>query len=232
MTPIAQLNRRRRVSGSSPLVTHVDLSADSRIELSAVTLANWVDKTTSMIEGLGIATGSPIRLQVGQERPDHWVSLVWVLAGWQFGSSPELAPASAQELVVQGPTAPRAEPGAEVVACSLHPWGQGFANALPGVVDYREVLAEPDTHWENPLPPKPGFGLDWGGLAEDPVAERLLIHDVLELPQLVKSFCQVLAGGGSLVVVRGEGDLSKVQRSEATTKFHSFSTGETSLPVG
>ena len=46
-----------------PLFVHYDEDAGTRIELSAVTFRNWVDKTANLLDDLGVAEGDEVRLE-------------------------------------------------------------------------------------------------------------------------------------------------------------------------
>lgn len=203
--------------GARPLITHVDAVDDTRIELSATTFANWVDKTVNLVDGLGVGAGEPILLEVAAERPDHWVSLVWALAAWQFGSPVALTPSSDVALAVIGPADVRPRPGVDTVACSLHPWGLGFESVPKGVSDYRDVLAEPDAHWTNPPPDRPFTTLSWDDLVVPPIADRVLVANPDDVVALLAALGGVLAGGGSLVVVHGNADVPRIAASERAT---------------
>lgn len=194
---VERLQRRVSRSGSSPLIINYDLVADTRVELSAATFANWVDKTVHLIETLGLAPGDPIALPLLDHHPGHWVSLVWVMAVWQHGSP--VASESDAELVVVGPVdlIPRKVP---TVACSLHPLGLGLPDLDPELTDYREVLAEPDIHLSYPG--------DVGILADRDLnmivdrAGRLLLPPPHDPVVVVETLIAALAAG-SIVLVRG-----------------------------
>lgn len=164
----------RRVSrrGTQPLLTYYDASDGSRIELSAVTFANWVDKTANLIVDLGHDDAEPIDLTLASTHPGHWVTLVWLAAAWQRGCPVNSRPTGADLLVV----GPQDDRRAEVsVACSLHPLGRGFAS-LDDAVDYAEVFAQPDVHDVSPL----AGALELDGVEAPPVAPsdaRVLLAD-------------------------------------------------------
>lgn len=143
----ARLRRRVREQGSAPMITYYDLDSGERTELSGVTFANWVDKTSNLlVDELMIDLGDRVELAVVQTHPGHWVSLVWELACWQVGAIVTLRQSSSARLIVCGPDW-AAYPGVDdLVACSLHPLGLGFAQPPPGgIVDYAlEVRGQPD----------------------------------------------------------------------------------------
>ena len=153
---IDALRRRIARQGAQPLLTYYDGRDGSRIELSALTFANWVDKTANLIVDLGHEDGEPIDIALAATHPAHWVTLAWVAAAWQRGC-PVNPGVSGADLLVVGP-GDRSR-AAVTVACSLHPLGLGFLVAPEGAVDYREAMAQPDAHDLSPL----GESTMWAG---------------------------------------------------------------------
>ena len=139
---LAQRVARR---GAQPLLTYYSAADGARTELSAVTFANWVDKTANLIVDLGHEDGDPIDVALAEAHPAHWVTLVWIAAAWQRGCPVNLESTGASLLVVGPGDDRRAE---VTVACSLHPLGLGFRPPVPGVIDYAEVFVQPDAHDE------------------------------------------------------------------------------------
>lgn len=128
-----------------PLVTYYDHAADERVELSAITLRNWVDKTANLLrDGIGVDAGSRISVAL----PTHWQAVVWLLACWRLGAV-VVADSTGPDVAVVGPEAVATQslPAAdEVVATALHPLGAAFSLPLPvGVTDYGiEVFSQAD----------------------------------------------------------------------------------------
>ncbi|WP_194793214.1 TIGR03089 family protein [Raineyella fluvialis] len=230
------LRDRVRHRGGDPLVTYYAPSSGVRIELSARTFANWVDKTANLIvDDLDVTEGDVAVLPLVTDHPGHWSSLVWIAALWQVGvlvRDPRQAD-GAPDLVVTGPeeydddfAGARALAARATVACALHPLGLGFPRPVaPGVVDYgAEVLSQPDVYVQAPASPgaplwqAAGSSLDWAAVRGD--AERLLadpsVGDVTYGRRLVRpgeAYATVLAalvapllGDGSVVVVDGPVD--------------------------
>jgi uncharacterized protein (TIGR03089 family) len=139
------LARRVARRGAQPLLTYYSAADGARTELSAVTFANWVDKTANLIVDLGHEDGDPIDVALAEAHPAHWVTLVWIAAAWQRGCPVNLGTTGAGLLVVGPGDDRRAE---LTVACSLHPLGLGFRPPVPGVIDYAEVFVQPDAHDE------------------------------------------------------------------------------------
>ena len=129
-----------------PILTYYDLAAEDRVELSAATLRNWVDKTANLLVDV-LAAGSGSRISV--TLPTHWQGVVWMLACWRVGAvvvsrdaQPDVSLVGPEPVVADGlPDAP------ELVVTALHPLGGRCTGPLPpGVVDYgAEVFAQADT---------------------------------------------------------------------------------------
>jgi uncharacterized protein (TIGR03089 family) len=156
-----QLRRRVRDLGSAPLLTYYDLDSGQRTELSAVTFANWVDKTSNLlVDELMVDAGDRIELAVAHTHPGHWVTLVWELACWQVGATVTIGHQPSARLVVSGPDWAAYADASDLVACSLHPLGLGFPAPLPGgVIDYAlEVRGQPDSYAATP---QSGLALAW-----------------------------------------------------------------------
>lgn len=155
-TVITQLRQRTKQQGSSPLTTFYRASTGERTELSAISFANWVDKTANLMgEELDLAEGDVLDLRLADTEPGHWVTLVWQVAAWQLGVEVAVGGmGGGASVTVVGPdwagldAAGQVEdPVAEtVVACSLHPLGLGFNPPLPApLVDFTaEVRSYPD----------------------------------------------------------------------------------------
>ena len=60
-----------------PRVTYYDDATGERVELSALTLANWVTKTVNLLaDEVGVESGSRVSLHL----PLHWLAAVWAVA--------------------------------------------------------------------------------------------------------------------------------------------------------
>lgn len=150
--PVAALESRTVADPAQPLLTCYDLDDGSRVEFSARTFANWVDKTANLIGSMGLDDGGDVGLPLLLTDPGHWVGMVWAMATWQAGGTVLALPRDdldRVELAVVGPARTHPVPGVETVACSLHPLGLGLPQPVAGVTDYAEVLGQPDVHWRN-----------------------------------------------------------------------------------
>lgn len=219
-TPLTALETRVTREGARPLFTWYQPSSGARIELSATTFANWVDKACNLCGTLGVDDEPVVGLSVLHDHPGHWLSWVWVFAAWQAGGRVVVATRGdlgMVDLAVIGPDDPRPVPGAETVACSLHPLGLGFPEPTPGVTDAQEILSEPDVH--QPGSPERS-GVWWTVENHDSTGQDMTGDDLAALPPLdsrvllrassaesvLTAFVGVLLGGGSLVVVDGPVD--------------------------
>jgi uncharacterized protein (TIGR03089 family) len=130
-----------------PLLTFYDGSTGERIELSAVSVDNWVNKIANLFSDQLMLDPDEL---VGLSLPPHWQAWVTLLGSWTAGlrvSLGEQLPADATVSVV-GPAALASAVKAHgtVVACSLEPLGAPFRRPLPtGWLDFaREVPGQPD----------------------------------------------------------------------------------------
>ncbi len=210
-----RLRQRVRAAGAEPLITYYDLASGVRTELSAVTFANWVDKTCNLIADEHLLDpGEVVELAVAAESPGHWVTACWEIACWQLGLTVSVDSGIPPSLVVTGPDwSGYVGGGVDIVACSLHPLGLGFASPPPsGVADYAlEVRGQPDSFAPTP---QSGLALAWA----DP-HRQLTLADLIDLPgpaarRLVRpgepwATCRdglltALVSEGSVVVVVGD----------------------------
>ena len=197
---------------AQPFLTYYDSATGERVELSAITTANWVAKTSNfLVDGLDAENGTRIRLDL----PTHWESFVWILSAWSVGAV--LTDHDADIAVVSPPL--EADEKTRV-ALSLKPLGMRFDNAPEGFVDYNaEVLGHSD-HFQPFDPPTSDTpALDLGGLTQshaelfessEPRPGRVL----LQPGPLERDCAAVIAAGrgiGSLVVAA---NASSVQRDK------------------
>lgn len=208
-----------RVDAARPLVTFYDDATGERVELSVTTYANWVAKTSGLVQDeLDVERGGTVLVDL----PTHWLAAVWLGAAWSVGLAVTTEPAADADLVVCGPDtvdryADRAHQG-PVVALSLLPLGGRFTEPLhAGVVDYGAVvLGQPDSFL--PLDPPTGDDVAWSGpegvrtqrelLAEaeghsgSAAGARLLTDLAPGSRDGSLALLSAVATGGSLVLVR------------------------------
>jgi uncharacterized protein (TIGR03089 family) len=163
-----------RAGGGRPVVTFYDDATGERVELSAVTYANWVAKTAGLLQDeLGLERGGRLLVDL----PTHWLGPVWLGAAWSVGlavtDEPGAAPA---DVVVCGPQRleEHAAGGGPVVALSLLPMAARFREPLPsGVVDYGAVVwGQPDAFVA--YDPPTGADLAWQSSATTLTQRQLL----------------------------------------------------------
>jgi uncharacterized protein (TIGR03089 family) len=187
-----------------PFLTYYDDRTGERVELSGVTAANWVAKTSNfLVDDLDAAPGTRVRLGL----PSHWLRFVWLLSCWSVGAT--VVDANA-DIGLSGPELVADE--AVRVAASLRPMGARFAEPPPGFLD---VGAEVPPHGDvfvaldPPTPETPALDLDGRRsthaeivAAAEPSAQRLLVQPG-PLTRDVDLLVDAGLGGGSLVVVAG-----------------------------
>ncbi len=135
-----------QADAAKPRLTWYDQNSGERVELSATSLNNWVDKTAHFLSGeLGLGPGSRVSISL----PRHWLAAVCWLATDLVGAEPMMGSDPAADVAVIGPEALTDLPANdEVVAISLKPMGAGFSEPLPPPVrDFTlEVRSQPDQY--------------------------------------------------------------------------------------
>lgn len=211
----------RHADPAAPLVTYYDDRTGERVELSAVTLANWVAKTSGFLaDELEVEPGA--RLRIGL--PTHWLRPVWLLSAWSVGAvvvdHDALIGLSGPELRADEPVR---------LAASLRPLGARFAEPPQGFVDIAlEVPGQPDVFVALDPPVEESPALDVSGLVlthrelaatTEPEAGRVLVVE----PSLVEEarlLVAALKGSGSLVLVSGADDdaVERIAHQERATR--------------
>ncbi|MCD9197057.1 TIGR03089 family protein [Aeromicrobium wangtongii] len=187
---------------TQPLITYYDMSTGERVELSTVTTANWVAKTSNfLVDELDAEPGTRIRIGL----PSHWLTMVWILSAWNVAAA--VVDHDAQ-IGVSGPELQADEP--HRVAASLRPLGGRFASPPPGFLDLGAEVPGHGDHFVALDPPEAS------SLALDLEGERLSHADVLTaarpsdvrrvvapgtLPRDAQLLVDACLGGGSLVLV-------------------------------
>lgn len=110
-----------RRDGANPFLTYYDDVTGERIELSAVTTANWVAKTANLLaDEYDLEPGESVAIGL----PPHWLGVVWALSTWSVGASVTTGEGT---LAITGPDF--AIRGArETVASALLPSADGSAS--------------------------------------------------------------------------------------------------------
>ncbi|MFK4087615.1 TIGR03089 family protein [Kribbella sp. NPDC020789] len=206
-----------RRDGASPFLTYYDDQTGERIELSAVTTANWVAKTANLlVDEYDLEPGETVAIGL----PPHWLGVVWALATWSAGAA---LTSQTGTLAITGPDlAVRGE--RETIASALLPLGGRFREPLPdGVHDYgAEVYNHPDLFvpFNAPAAGSPAYDdlshADLAGTAE-PIADRILTTRDLTTRDGLRVLIGVITGGGSIVLCRNL-DTTKLDRRIADEK--------------
>ncbi len=217
-----------RADPVGPRITYYDDATGERIELSAVTLANWAAKTGNLLRD-ELAAGPASRIAI--LLPAHWQTAAVLFGVWWIGA----------EAVLDGPadlalcTADRldeadtAVSGGEVAVLSLDPFGRPAPDLPFGVTDYATAVR---VHGDQIVPERrPGPAL--AGRPVDQVLadseksaaarglsskDRVLSSAPWTEPgDLVDGLLAVLAVGASLVQVANP-DPAALQRRIETEK--------------
>ncbi|OBK20589.1 TIGR03089 family protein [Mycobacterium asiaticum] len=201
-----------RTDPVGPRITYYDDATGERIELSAVTLANWAAKTANLLrDELGCGPDSRIAVLL----PAHWQTAAVLFGVWWIGA----------EAVLDGPadvalcTADRldeaddAVAGGEVAVLSLDPFGRPVPDLPIGVTDYATAVR---VHGDQIVPEaRPGPALAARSVEQlladcaqsaagqgVTASDRVLSTASWTTPEdLVDGLLAVLSVGGSLVQV-------------------------------
>jgi uncharacterized protein (TIGR03089 family) len=176
-----------------PLITSYDDATGERVELSAVTLANWVAKTANLLrDEFDVGPGRTVAVAL----PVHWQTAAVLLGAWSCGAAiadtatedhgrladVDVVLASRDRLAALEDAVQDAV-GVELLGLSLHPLGMGMTDYAGPARDFAlEVRAQGDSFvpYEPPDPADPGLRtgaleLTLGGLtqAARELADRL-----------------------------------------------------------
>ncbi|MEI6364155.1 MAG: TIGR03089 family protein [Actinomycetes bacterium] len=126
--------QRLKMDPAGPLITYYDTDTGERIELSATSLANWINKTANFLtDELMVDEGDTIDLNL----PLHWQSIVWLQAAWACGVSVDVETLSPRSVVVTSQAHLPSSPADEFVVLSLRPLGLPCDVELPpGALDF------------------------------------------------------------------------------------------------
>ena len=233
MTPYAALTERMRRDPSSPLLTYRDLATGERMELSAASLGNAVDKTAGMLRDELDAEPGAI---IGVHLPLHWQRVVWLgaCAATSTVFAPGADPDDCDVLVLDRARLGLVGSAREDVLVSLAPFGlPDGAGVPPGVTEAAVAMrGHPDTFvpWDPPTESTPLLRTTPGTLSQGDLMARAaeeLSRRGLESgarfavidpePQAdLLALAGPLACGGSVVLISapGSGDLDRALREE------------------
>jgi uncharacterized protein (TIGR03089 family) len=215
-----------------PLITFYDDATGERIELSAVTTANWVAKAANLLrDECDVEPGGRVAVLL----PAHWQTASVLLAAWSCGAEVVGEPAEADLVLCDAgrlDLALAAAPSDGVVALSLDAFGRGIDGLPAGVVDFAtEVRLHGDEFvpWEPVPADAPALDGRPASAVAAHAAERaaelglsesdrvLSTRDWSAREDLVDGLLAVLAAGASLVQV-ANADASRLERKYDTEK--------------
>jgi uncharacterized protein (TIGR03089 family) len=223
-----------RADPVGPRITYYDDATGERIELSAVTLANWAAKTANLLrDELGAGPASRIAILL----PAHWQTAAVLFGVWWIGAEAvlgadepaDLALCTAERLDEADSALNDTAPGGEVAVLSLDAFGRPAPDLPIGVTDYATAVR---VHGDQIVPERhPGPAL--GGRSVDEIladcansaAARELTAKARVLSsaswtrpgELVDGLLSILAVGASLVQVANP-DPEALQRRIETEK--------------
>ena len=229
----AILDPMLRADPVGPRITYYDDATGERIELSAVTLANWAAKTANLLrDELGAGPASRVAILL----PAHWQTAAvlfgvwWIGAEAVLGAGPaDLALCTAERLDEADSLLSMTALGGEVAVLSLDPFGRPVPDPPIGVTDYATAVR---VHGDQIVPEaSPGPALAGQSVDEiladcesSSAARELASTDRVlssaswtEPRELVDGLLSILAVGASLVQVANP-DPSVLQRRIETEK--------------
>ena len=224
----AILDPMLRADPVGPRITYYDDATGERIELSAVTLANWAAKTGNLLrDELGAGPASRVAVLL----PAHWQTAAVLFGAWWIGAEVVLGDSDADVALCTADRLDDADAtgAGEVSVLSLDPFGRPAADLPVGVTDYAtavrvhgdQIVAE-----RNPGPALAGRSVDDVLAACQTSAstrgltpgDRVLSTASWEGPDdVIEGLLAVLAVGGSLVQVANP-DPAALPRRIATEK--------------
>jgi uncharacterized protein (TIGR03089 family) len=196
-----------------PRITYYDDATGERIELSAVTLANWAAKTANLLrDELGAGPGSRIAVLL----PAHWQTAAVHFGLWWIGAEAILGAGDADVALCTADRLAEADAAVgvgEIAVLSLDPFGKPVPDLAVGLTDYATSVR---VHGDQIVPePEPGPALE-GRLVDDVLAaarhsaaarelsagDRVWSAGAWDTPELlIDNLLAIFAVGGSLVQV-------------------------------
>jgi uncharacterized protein (TIGR03089 family) len=198
MHPVQALQVRVNRDPASPLLTHVDAGAGTRIELSGVTFANNVAKTANLLrDEVGLDSGDAVVIDL----PAHWQCAVWAVAVWSVNARLTFDRGPARVLITSDANA-STEGVDEAFITALHPLGAPWPGATPpGMSDWSVAMR---THGDVFA----AESLEDVAVVEDQritAGARVLLADPTN-SQLIDVLGTVLVAGASLVLLTNTGE--------------------------
>ena len=216
-----------RADPVGPRITYYDDATGERIELSAVTLANWAAKTGNLLrDELGAGPGSRVAVLL----PAHWQTAAVLFGIWYIGAEVVLGPSEADVALCTADRFAEADAAVgsgEIAVLSLDPFGKPVPDLPVGVTDYATSVR---VHGDQIIPERaPGPALGGRSVAElltaaagSATAQGLTAGDrVLSTArwytsdELTDNLLAVFAAGASLVLVANPDAALMDRRSES-----------------
>lgn len=213
---------------AGPRITYYDDATGERIELSAVTMANWAAKTANLLrDEMGAGPGTRVAVLL----PAHWQTAAALFGIWWIGSEVVLDGDADMALCTRDrlDEADDAVSGGEVAVLSLDPFGKPAPDLPIGVTDYATAVR---VHGDQIVPERvPGPALAGRSVSEVLEAarnsaaaqgftadDRVLSSAAWATPdELVANLIAVYAAGASLVQVANP-DVDAQERRRTTEK--------------
>ncbi len=213
---------------AGPRITYYDDATGERIELSAVTMANWAAKTANLLrDEMGAGPGTRVAVLL----PAHWQTAAVLFGIWWIGAEVLLDGEADVALCTRErlDEADDAVSGGEVAVLSLDPFGKPAPDLPIGVTDYATAVR---VHGDQIVPERvPGPALAGQSVAEvlqaaqnAAAAQGLTARDrVLSTAtwntrdELIENLIAVFAAGASLVQVANP-DAGAMERRRTTEK--------------
>jgi uncharacterized protein (TIGR03089 family) len=154
-TAASLLGRAIATDPAQPLLTWYDDGTGERVELSGLTLANWVAKTANLlVDGCGLGAGDPATVLL----PPHWQTAAVLLGCWTAGLSVDssgdvifaVSPAACagRTAKLRGPGLPSEAAAADRFLLGLAPMGLPIRGPLPvGWLDYVAEVRQHGDHF-------------------------------------------------------------------------------------
>jgi uncharacterized protein (TIGR03089 family) len=137
----AILDPMLRADPVGPRITYYDDATGERIELSAVTLANWAAKTGNLLRD-ELAAGPASRIAI--LLPAHWQTAAVLFGVWWIGAEAVLDSPEADVALCTADRLDEADavvgPGGEVAVLSLDAFGRPAPDLPIGVTDYATAV--------------------------------------------------------------------------------------------
>ncbi len=230
----AVLDPMLRADPVGPRITYYDDATGERIELSAVTLANWAAKTGNLLrDELGGGPASRVAVLL----PAHWQTAAVLFGVWWIGAEAVLGGGWETDIALC--TADRldeadATGAGEVAVLSLDPFGRPAPDLPVGVADYATAVRVHGDQIVAERQPGPAFA----GRSVDEVlaacqtsaaekgltpGDRVLSTASWDGPDdLIEGLLAILATGGSLVQVANPDPaaLARKIETEKVTRVH------------